>query len=299
MNDPQVLDPRLVRRAFERAAASYDAAAALAREVADRMLERLDLIRQTPQRVLDLGSATGYCARKLLARYTNANVVQLDVAPAMLRAARDASSWWQRGIERLTGTRTARVCADMHRLPFAARSFDMVWSNLALHWVPSPQDAFVEIHRVLRPGGVCMMSTLGPDTLKELRASFAAADQHVHVNRFVDLHDLGDMLVAARFADPVMDMECLTLTYSDVRSLLLELKACGAHNVNAGRNPGLTGKRCFETFMAAYEKLGVEGRIPATFEIVYGHAWRAERERVRDDGLAVIDFHPPRAGSTR
>jgi malonyl-CoA O-methyltransferase len=165
----------------------------------------------------------------------------------------------------------------------------MVWSNLALHWMARPQQAFAEIYRVLRPGAVCMFSTFGPDTLRELRASFAL-DTHEHVSRFIDLHDVGDMLVHARFADPVMDMEYLTLTYPDARALMRELKATGARNASAARNPAMTGKHAFARAIDAYEQYRRAGRLPATFEVVYGHAWRPARERQTADGRAVIDF---------
>jgi malonyl-CoA O-methyltransferase len=182
----------------------------------------------------------------------------------------------------------------MATLPFAARSFDMVWSNLSLHWTNAPQAVFSEIRRVLKPDGVLMFSTLGPDTLKELRACFAATDRFVHVNRFVDLHDLGDMLVKARFADPVMDMEALTLTYEDLRALLRDLKAGGAGNLNSGRNPGLSGKTGLGRVRDAYERYRQSGRLPATFEIVYGQAWRTGTEQRVEDGRSIIRFHPNR-----
>lgn len=289
--DPFDLDKRLVRRSFERAASSYDRAAALPREIAVRMGERLDLLRAAPTRALDLGSGTGDAARALRKRYAGCAVVELDLARAMLLQSRRHGSLWRRTVEVLKGEAELRICADSEGLPFADRSFDMIWSNLALHWLASPQQAFAEIRRVLRPGGVFLFSTFGPDTLKELRACYATADVHVHVNRFLDLHDIGDMLVHARLADPVMDMEYLTLTYPDVRALMRELKALGEHNVNAGRNLALSGKSAFAAAVKAYEGYRHEGRLPATFEVVYGHAWKPESERTTEDGRAVIAFH--------
>jgi malonyl-CoA O-methyltransferase len=301
MNPQFVLAKGDVRRSFERAAHTYDDAAVLAREIGDRMLERLDLVKAVPQRLLDLGSGTGYCAHRLRSRYPRCTVVELDFARSMLLRARLRRPWWRRGIAALNGADRARaVCADKERLPFADRSFDMVWSNLALNWLDTPQQVFAETRRVLRPGGVFMFSTLGPDTLKELRGAYAAVDRHVHVNRFVDMHDLGDGLVSARFSDPVMDMECVTLSYADVRGLLRDLKASGARNFNAGRNAALSGKGRFAGCVDVYERLRAGGRLPATFEVVYGQAWRPEREDVRADGRAVIRFHEPgRAGAVR
>ena len=294
MNPQFVLAKDAVRRSFDRAAQTYDDAAVLAREIGDRMLERLDLIKTMPQRLLDLGSGTGYCAHKLRNRYPHCMVVELDFARSMLLRARAQEPWWRRGIAALTGSRGHAVCADMERLPFADRSFDMVWSNLALNWLDTPQQVFAESRRVLRPGGVFMFSTLGPDTLKELRGAYAHVDRHVHVNRFIDMHDLGDGLLHARFADPVMDMECITLNYADVRALLGELKASGARNVNAGRNPALSGKTGLAACVEVYERLREDGRLPATFEVVYGQAWRSEHDDVRSDGRAVIEFHESR-----
>jgi malonyl-CoA O-methyltransferase len=256
------------------------------------MGERLDLLRAVPGRVLDLGSGTGYCARALRARYARCSVIELDFSQAMLAQSRRRISWWRRGISLFAGEPAPLICADIEQLPFPDRTFDMIWSNLVLHWLSSPAPTFAEIHRVLRPGGVYLFSTLGPDTLKELRSCYAEVDSRVHVNRFFDLHDLGDMLVNGRFADPVMDMEYLTLTYADARTLMRELKAIGAHNVAAGRNLALSGKRAFATVIEAYERYRREGRLPATFEVVYGHAWRPETDRTTQDGRSVIEFHP-------
>ena len=297
MSDEFTFAKDAVRRSFDRAAQTYDAAAVLAREVADRMLERLDLIKAVPQRLLDLGSGTGYCAAKLRDRYPQCVVVELDFARGMLLRSRSQRPWWRRGLSALTGDRACAVCADMERLPFTDGSFDMVWSNLALNWTQAPDQVFAECLRVLRPGGVLMLSTAGPDTLKELRDAYAAVDRHVHVNRFIDMHDLGDCLVRARFADPVMDMEYITLNYPDVRALLAELKASGARNFNRGRNRALSGKSRFAACIGCYERLRENDRLPATFEVVYGQAWKPEREDVRADGRAVIRFHEPhRAG---
>jgi malonyl-CoA O-methyltransferase len=285
-----------LRASFSRAASSYDDHAGLAQEIAERMLERLDLLKRAPARALDAGSGTGYCARKLKHRYRDCTVVELDFAAPMLQQSRQSAPWWRRQVGALLGEAPALVCADMERLPFAERSFDMVWSNLALLWSASPQQVFAEAWRVLRPGGVYMFSTLGPDTLKELRVAYAAADDRVHVNRFVDMHDLGDALVGARFADPVMDMECLTLTYDEVQSLFSELKKTGSCNVSAGRRSALGGKRAHACCVQAYEELRTAGRLPATFEVVYGQAWKPES--ARDDGRAVIEFHGRRSVGT-
>lgn len=257
------LDRGQMRRAFERAASAYERAAWLQREIGARLLARLDVIRLTPNRILDLGCGSGYCARALHKRYRKAEVIGLDIAPAMLRAARRRDGWLRRG--RWLG-------GDAERLPFAAASFDMVISNLSLQWC-DPDRVFPEVARVLRPGGLFMFASFGPDTLRELRHAWAAVDGAPHVHGFIDMHDLGDALVRSRLAEPVMDVDRLTLTYKDVMSLLRELKDLGAHNVAHDRPRALTGKGRFARFRAAYEAQARDGRIPATYEVVYGQAW--------------------------
>lgn len=280
---PVQVDKRLVRLAFERAATTYDQAAVLQREVARRMFERLDYVKLAPAHVLDAGAGTGYGTRLLAGRYRSARIVALDLARSMLVAARAAQPWWQRWL----GSRVRHVCGDVERLPLAASSMNLVWSNLTLQWCNEPERVFREFYRVLAPGGLLMFTTFGPDTLKELRQAFAGVDGHTHVNRFVDMHDLGDMLTWAGFGAPVMDMELITLTYTGVGDLVRELKRIGAHNVTVGRNHGLMGRRRWQAMVENYERLRRDGRLPATFEIVYGHAWVGETKR-SEDGRQVI-----------
>ena len=264
MSEPSfTLEKHQVRRAFGRAARDYERAAGLQRDIGERLLARLDVIKLTPSRILDLGCGTGFCAQALRRRYRKAEVIGLDIAPAMLREARRGDGWFRRG---------HWLGGDAERLPLADAGFDMVLSNLALQWC-DPDRVFGEVARVLRPGGVFMFTSFGPDTLRELRHAWAAVDDAPHVHGFIDMHDLGDALVRAHLAEPVMDVDRLTLTYKDVMSLLRELKAIGAHNVIRGRLPALTGKTRFARFRAAYESQAHEGRIPATYEVVYGQAW--------------------------
>lgn len=287
MNEAFELDKREVRRAFDRAAATYDPAAALQREVCDRMLARLSLVRLAPTAILDAGSGTGYAFDGLRRRFPRARIVELDIAPAMLLAARGKSRWWRSW---LAGRRRCQVCGDIDRLPLHPASVDLVWSNLALQWSADLGAALGECFRLLRPEGLLMFSSFGPDTLKELRAAFAAADRATHVHRFFDMHDVGDMLVHCGFADPVMDMEHFTLTYRRVEDLMRELKALGAHNADAGRARGLFGRRAFAAVLAEYARLRLaDGRLPATFEVVYGHAWKPE-PRTGPSGRPVIDI---------
>ena len=290
------LDFAEVRRAFDHAATSYDAHAVLQREVCDRLLERLDFMTLQPGRVLDIGTGTGYGLAHLLARYPAAELCALDIAPAMLNAARarlPRPTWTQRALQRLTpspSNRTHLMCADMERLPLAPDSMNLVWASLALQWAHDLEATLKGFHRVLAPGGLLMFATFGPDTLKELRAAFAAVDDAPHVNRFIDLHDIGDMLIHAGFASPVMEMDMLTLTYADLKSVMRDLKGIGAHNAAMARRRGLLGKSAWTRLEQAYESNRVEGRLPATFEVIYGHAWAGDKTR-REDGRQVIQFN--------
>jgi malonyl-CoA O-methyltransferase len=279
-----VIDKQAMRRAFSRAAPNYDATAVLQREVCTRMLERLDYIKLQPARLLDAGSGTGWGGRQLAEKYPAAQIVSLDIAIGMLQTAQDKSSWWKK---LFGGAGPLQVCADVEALPLAASSVEMIWSNLAVQWCNDLPATFVELHRVLKADGMLMFSTLGPDTLKELRQAFKGVDERSHLNRFADMHDIGDMLMQAGFAEPVMDMEYMTLTYEDVRGVLHDLKGIGAHNTTAGRGQGLMGRAAWGRLLENYEKLRRDGRLPATYEVVYGHAWKPQ-PRVTRDGAAII-----------
>jgi malonyl-CoA O-methyltransferase len=296
--DRERLDPRSVRRSFERAAATYDAAAVLQREIGQRMAERLALVKLEPAAVVDAGCGTGEGLAELGARFPAAFLVGVDFAFPMLAIARErlgVSPAQGSIIARLLGAkaRSARVtalCADFLRLPLAGGTFDMVWSNLALHWVNDPAIAFAEFHRVLRVGGLLTFTTFGPDTLGELRSAFSAVDRATHVNRFIDMHDLGDLLVSSGFAEPVMDMEKLTVTYADAAALARDLKSTGERNATLGRPRGLMGRGRWQGMLQALERFRRETRMPATFEVVYGHAWKPE-PRVAADGRAIVHVH--------
>ncbi len=239
-------------------------------------------------------AATGYGLAHLHARYPAAGLCALDIAPAMLSAAR-ARLPHRRDAARAVASAARNapqhyaVCADMGRLPLAANSMNLVWSSLALQWAHDLEATLKGLHRVLAPGGLLMFATFGPDTLKELRAAFAAIDDAPHVNQFIDLHDIGDMLMHAGFAGPVMEMEMLTLTYADLKTLMRDLKGIGAHNAATARRRGLLGKSAWTRLEQAYETQRREGRLPATFEVIYGHAWAGDKTQ-REDGRQVIQF---------
>lgn len=255
------------------------------------MQERLDYIRLEPSRILDLGCSRGGSFAGLSARYPEAELFGLDLVPAMLQGGRSTRPGWQRwfGLGKSAGPQC--LAADAAQLPLKARSMALIWSNFLLHWLDDPLPALAEAHRILAVDGLLMFSTLGPDSLKELRAAFA--DGYAHTQRFIDMHDLGDMLVGCGFADPVMDMEVITLTYDDIDAMFDELRAAGSACAMKARRHGLTGRRSWANARAAYERMRRDGKLPATFEVVYGHAWKTEAKRL-PDGRAIVRFDPPR-----
>lgn len=272
-----LLDKKLVRQSFDAAADQYDDVAILQREVGQRIIERLDLIKVDPRTILDVGAGTGFVSQGLSKYFKKARVLSLDIAPRMLQVARSKNNW----LNKLIKSR-AYICGDAEALPVRDNSVDLLFSNLTIQWCGELDQVFSEFRRVLKPGGLLMFSTFGPDTLKELRHSWQKADMdssHKHVNQFIDMHDVGDALMRTGLSDPVMDVENFTLTYPDVYELMRELKALGAHNVAMGRPHGLTGKDRMKNMVAAYEELRVDNVIPATYEVVYGHAWRLTDSR--------------------
>ena len=285
----QFVDRRQVRRNFARAAACYDGAAVLQREIGTRMLERLDYVRVEPKCVLDLGCGTGSSLTALHERYPRAQLIGADLSEAMLQVGRGQRSRLRWMLPFLRGNKTPLVAAEAAALPFRSGSTSMLWSNLMLHWVDDPLPVFREMHRVLEVGGLLMFSTFGPDTLRELRSSFG--DGHVHTQRFGDMHDFGDMLLECGFADPVMDMEVLTMTYGSLDDLFRDLRQSGAGCAMQARRRGLMGRSAWQEMRAAYEKLARDGRLPATFEVIYGHAWKNPPKKTAD-GRSVVRFDP-------
>jgi len=256
------------------------------------MLGRLDFIRLAPQRILDVGGN----AAALRARYPGATALAIHFVPAEMIV--EQRPGWRARIRRLLPVEHSRVLvAEIGRLPLATASCDLVWSNLALARSDDPAAVLGEWARVMVTDGLLMFSSLGPDTLKELRTAFAG-DEQPHVHPFVDMHDLGDMLVAAGFADPVMDVERLTLTYPRFEALIADLRASGQINSLATRRRGLTGRRVWDRARRTYADALQAGRLPLSFEVVYGHAWKPQR-RVTDDGRQIIKFDRARPAGER
>lgn len=269
------------RQAFSRAADTYDEAAVLQREIAGRMLDRLDYIRITPKTILDAGAGTGEATASLMKRYPKAKVVALDFALPMLQRTRKRGRLMRR---------PATLCADLEQLPLAANSVDLIYSNSAIQWCTDLEATLRDFLRILKPGGLLMFSTFGPDTLKELRQAWSEVDDKPHVSPFIDMHDVGDMLMKSQFAEPVMDAEMINMTYPDVRLLMRDIKAIGAHNAMDARQRGLTGKERMQLFTQAYEQFREDdGSLPSTWEVVYGHAWAPEQVNEGDVTRVAIE----------
>jgi malonyl-CoA O-methyltransferase len=303
IDDIYHIDKKRARASFGRAADTYDAAAILQKQVREEMLNRLDLVKLNPAVILDAGCGTGAASHALQKRFAKSQVVSLDFALPMLqktRKIRNDVGMLGQIKNLLSGSKQCLICADIESLPIANASAGLVWSNLAIQWCNDLDLALQEFHRVLQPEGLLMFSTFGPDTLKELRIatqSKNAGDGFTSVSRFIDMHDIGDALVRAGFSAPVLDVERFTLTYDDVKSVMRDLKSIGAHNATDGRARGLLGRGFLQNLEAAYEQFrtGTKsdgGKLPATFEVVYGHAWRGKDKPKFDDGVSPVTFKP-------
>jgi len=267
---PSPFNPDHVRRGFGRAARDYAAAAVLQHEVESRLIERLDDFSIDPNRILDVGCGPGSGSLALKKRYRKADIVALDLALPMAREAKRQAGWFR--------PKYSVVCADASALPFADGAFDLVFSNLCMQWVPDLPALFAQWRRVLAPGGLLLCSSFGPDTLWELRDAFAQADGDVpHVNHFAPIQTLGDALMHEGFRDPVLDTDRFTLTYAHAADLMRELRLIGAGNALADRRRSLTGKSRMQAAFAAYEShRRTDGSLPATYEVLYAHAFAPE-----------------------
>ncbi len=272
-----------IRESFNNAADSYDAAAIVQQEVCRRLLERLEYIKAEPLMILDIGSGTGQGTSGLTRQYPDAMVVSMDLAENMLHKSRarvvkeNKASGLMNQLKNVLAKGSkkniSQVCADAESLPFADASVDLIFSNLTIQWCFDLNILFNEFRRVLKPGGFMLFTTFGSDTLKELKASWTSVSDKTHVNDFVDIHDIGDALYNVQAENPVMDSEKIILNYPNIKQILLEIKAVGAHNQNSGRAKGLTGKSRLKAMYKAYEAYKTEQGYPVTYEVVYGHAW--------------------------
>ena len=291
------IDVERVRRLFSRPARVLDGDF-LRREIAQRMHERLQLVRLTPQRVLDAGCGSGADLSVLHKTYVAAQVLGIDASEAMLRSL-PGQPGRQSALNQLLGKLLPAksgidlLCGDFADLPLGPNSVDLVWSNLALHWHPQPDRVFAEWRRVLRVDGLLMFSCFGPDTFQEVRAAFADVDLAPHTLPFVDMHDFGDQLVEAGFATPVMDMEKLTVTYDSADKLLADVRALGGNPLTTARK-GLLGRAAHARLLAGLEQgRRADGKLALTVEVIYGHAFRPAA-RLTKDGEAIIRFDPSR-----
>lgn len=255
-----------IQKHFDAKAICYESSAVLQRNVCDELLQRLDLTSIKPAVVLDVGCGTGWGTQGLLKKYKQAKVISLDLSPEMLQQTRAKGGWLRK---------PKLMCADAEAIPLDNESIDLVFSSLMLQWCDY-RKVFAEFKRILKPQGLLMFSTFGPDTLKELKQSWAQVDNHPHVNDFTDMHDLGDELIHAGLAEPVMDMDLHTLTYKDVVSVMADLKAIGANTVLNKQQTanGLITPGRLKQVINYYETYRKQGLVPASYEVVYGHAWK-------------------------
>lgn len=278
------LSKKLIAESFSKAAQQYDEFAFLQQEVASRTFERLEYMRVSPEQILDVGCGTGACSRRLRDSFKKAKVTGIDIAPGMIEQAKKSQKLFNKINYQL---------ADADQLPFESDSFDLIFSSLAIQWMPDLKQTFKELHRVLKPGGLLLFSTLGPDTLIELKQSWSQIDQGVHVNNFIDMHIVGDQVFNASFENTVMDRDVITLTYETMIGLMRDLKAIGAHNIDSDRQKGLLGKNKFNLLKAEYEKFRTEEAVlPATYEVIYGHAWKRTGKPQADYFTQAVNIQP-------
>ena len=265
-----MIEKQRLQHSFNRAAGDYEQAAILQKEVCKRMLERLELVRINPSVVLDVGCGTGWALESLLIKYNDSRVIAFDMSLNMLRHAQ------QRGGVSMEAD---IICADADFLPVGDHSADILFSNLMLQWSTDIATTIEEFYRVLGKGGLVTFTTFGPDTLKELKQSWRSVDDAVHVNEFIDMHHIGDLLLQSGFAEPVMESEFITLTYNDVFTLMKDLKKIGASVMPGKRRKTLTTRTMLERVGREYEQYRQNGVLPVTYEVIYGHAWMPDSSR--------------------
>ena len=267
-----------IAASFSKVAANYENDAFLQQEVANRLLERLELMTSNPATILDAGCGTGYCTRALKGRFPKAKLFGVDLAEGMIEQAKKTQKLFKHNDYQV---------GDIEELPFKSNTFDLVFSNLAILWMDNPEIALQELNRVLTPKGLIIFSTMGPDTLIELRQSWQQIDKNIHVNHFIDMHLIGDAVHKSGFENTVIDRDVITLTYKTMKGLMGELKSVGAHNMNQDRSKGLLGRGRFKKLEDAYEEFRRDdGGLPVTCEVVYGHAWKKG-----EGSVGVKDYH--------
>ena len=264
--------------------------------VAQRLFDRLKLIRLDAQQILDAGCGIGLRTALLRERFPKAHITSLDHSAAVLARLRQRlhlSAWSERWTRWRKKTLNEVRCADLTDSGLAPESLDLVWSNLAIHWHDRPHDVLKEWARIIRPNGLVLFSGWGPATGIELRQALTTAGLTSATLPLVDMHDLGDLMVQQGFADPVMDQETLTLTYDKPEALLKDAWVLGG-NPNPNRGAGLVGRAWREKMCVALEKNrdAQSGKLHLTIEVAYGHAWRSMTRRVAGEtriSLASIE----------
>jgi len=270
-----VSEKHRIQRHFDAKAMQYESSAVLQRQVCEELLQRLDLISLQPAVILDAGCGTGQGTQGLLQKYKKAKILSLDLSPEMLRQTKMKGGWFRK---------PELICADVQEMPLADESVDLVFSNLMLQWCDYKK-VFSEFRRVLKPDGLLMFTTFGPDTLRELKNSWAVVDEHTHVNEFTDMHDLGDALIYAGLAEPVMDMDMVRLTYEKAISVMTDLKAIGANTPlkksSHSTEQGLVTPSKLKRVIESYEQYRQKGVVPASYEVIYGHAWKTPQRATK------------------
>ncbi|MBV1908296.1 MAG: malonyl-ACP O-methyltransferase BioC [Kangiellaceae bacterium] len=293
------IEKKAIAESFSKAAPLYEASAFLQKEVASRLFERLEIMNVKPSNILDAGCGTGYCTRILNKQFPKANTVGVDLAPGMITQA-ELNEKKKGLLSKLSfSSKIKYQVADVEKLPFADNSFELVFSSLTLQWLIESKNVYQELNRVLKPGGLLIFSTLGPDTLIELKESWQHVDEGIHVNHFVDMHIVGDQVHAAQFENTVMDRDVITLTYQTMLGLMKDLKAIGAHNLDQNRSRGLLGKSKFKRLENHYESFRWDdGQLPATYEVVYGHAWKKKGKPKGDYHTYPVEVETKEKGKT-
>jgi len=273
-----------VKSAFNAAAEDYDAYSSLQQTVTERLIEAFETIKIEPEKILDLGTGTGRGSKLLKKQFKKAKVYQADLSLEMLKESRKQSSRFF--------SKNYFLCANASSVPLSDNSLDLVFSSLMLQWCNDLESVFAEVMRILKPGGLFIFTSFGPDTLSELRESWRKVDGDVHVNAFVDMHDIGDSLIRNGMDAPVLSVEHMIVSYDECKQLMKELKKIGAQNINSGRRKTLTGKQRLERAVKNYETYRRDNKLPATYEVIYGHAWKPKvsNDRFNDPNIQTVSL---------